>query len=318
MRHETTTIRPVAILAILTLAAFTATFASAAPFQLANPPAALADRPQIQPPANPPVLAGQAPGNAGQGMQILPGSRPAPPNMQPLVNPFSNLQVLPPGGNGADNHPEPPAAAEPPAESGGGWQPHGGHGWIPWAIQHWRPQGRPNARPYTRPWVSRPSVVVTKPHKQTVVVSGRKPTGRKTFEVVRVTDDYSVILQTADGQRRRVRMLGLKAPLAPDANGDRTRLPRLARQFVDDLMVGARVYLTEDPGKVHRDTDGARLVYLHRVSDGLLLNLELVRAGYTRLATDYQYTKRAQFIAAHRAAREAGHGRWALLGYATN
>lgn len=121
----------------------------------------------------------------------------------------------------------------------------------------------------------------------------------------------------AAGRDERVRLIGIDTPeIAHEAFADRPAQPgecfgEEARGFTTALLpVGTPVRLERDV--VARDDYGRLLAYVYRASDGVFVNVELVRQGFAQpLSFPPNVTYRERFVAAARAAQVAGAGLWA-------
>lgn len=114
------------------------------------------------------------------------------------------------------------------------------------------------------------------------------------FAVLAVRGADTLVLR--DGaEERTVRLAGIHVPRVGGAEDESVR-------FLTRLLMGESVWLEvqEEPA-----------VYLYRVPDGLLVNLELVRQGYARVAGAGELTQRPVLEAYERLARREGKGIWA-------
>jgi micrococcal nuclease len=102
--------------------------------------------------------------------------------------------------------------------------------------------------------------------------------------------DGDTIDVVVDGVEERVRLIGIDTPeIAHAASGSRPE--QLAECFGDEakaftaslLAVGTPVRLERDV--VARDDYGRLLAYVHRASDGVLVNYEIIRHGYAQPLT---------------------------------
>lgn len=96
-------------------------------------------------------------------------------------------------------------------------------------------------------------------------------------------------------EERTVRLAGIHVPRVGGAEDESVR-------FMTRLLMGESVWL---------DAQEEPAVYLYRVPDGLLVNLELVRQGYARVAGAGELTHRPILEAYERLARREGKGIWA-------
>jgi endonuclease YncB( thermonuclease family) len=133
----------------------------------------------------------------------------------------------------------------------------------------------------------------------------------KAYLAVDVAGDYMVTV-LIDGERTRVRMAGVDAPLVDGPDGAAV-LPAEAARIARDLLVNEYVYLKGDPKLAEEDAEGNRVAYLYRAPEKLLLNLELVRQGYGLVADGYEFQYRKQFQAYEQKAQAEGRGVWGTL-----
>jgi micrococcal nuclease len=126
--------------------------------------------------------------------------------------------------------------------------------------------------------------------------------------VVRVIDGDSLEI-AVPGAKLEVRLLGVDTP---ELGHDRQQVEFFAEealQFTRKLAHEGRVVLETDPQGDTRDTYGRALRYV-RLSDGRLLNAEIIAQGYGHAYTRYPFTRLEEFRALERAARVAGRGLW--------
>ena len=140
----------------------------------------------------------------------------------------------------------------------------------------------------------------------------------ETAPVQQVVDGDTLLLATGE----RVRLIGIDAPerrVNPKAKKDAQRsgedietiiaMGKKSTRFVESLVHrGDRVTLEFDLEK--RDRYGRLLAYVH-LSNGKMLNEEIVKAGYASLMTHPPNVKYEQrFLKAYREARENRRGLW--------
>lgn len=124
--------------------------------------------------------------------------------------------------------------------------------------------------------------------------------------VERVVDGDTFVLDNGE----RVRLIGVDTPetvkpgTAPEAYGQE------ASRYTKQMLEGKRVRLEWDVSE--RDRYGRLLAYVY-LEDGTFFNEQLLLEGYARVMTVPPNVKYAErFVAAERAAREAGRGLWGL------
>ncbi len=131
------------------------------------------------------------------------------------------------------------------------------------------------------------------------------PDGHDTT-VTRVTDGDTIVV----GGSIRVRLIGMDTPETQDP---RTAVqcfgPEASRRTGELLPAGTPVRLVYDVDRT--DRYGRTLAYVYRLSDGLFVNLALVRDGFATVATYPPNVAHVEdFRSAEREAREAGRGLW--------
>jgi micrococcal nuclease len=131
------------------------------------------------------------------------------------------------------------------------------------------------------------------------------PEGHDTT-VSRITDGDTIVV----GGDVRVRLIGMDTPETQDP---RTSVqcfgPEASRHTAELLPPGTAVRLVYDVDRT--DRYGRTLAYVYRLSDGLFVNVALVRDGYARIATYPPNVAHVEEIrAAETEAREAGRGLW--------
>jgi endonuclease YncB( thermonuclease family) len=116
--------------------------------------------------------------------------------------------------------------------------------------------------------------------------------------VVLVPDGDTIIVSNPDGGTIRLRLLGVTAPSSDGASLRRASLARLVKD--QDVR-----YDAHEPPR-----NGRTVALVYRVSDGLLVNLEMVKEGYSVTASDAPATLRGALEAAEQTARAKRLGLW--------
>ena len=133
-------------------------------------------------------------------------------------------------------------------------------------------------------------------------------------EIAEVVDGDTVVVVFEAGRTENVRLIGIDTPEKPGGNLPAECFGAEASAFTSTLLPpGTPVLLTG--GAETRDVYDRLLAYVHRASDGLLVNMALAREGYAAALsippnTDYS----AHFAAAVEAARAENLGLWAACG----
>ncbi|MFV0458133.1 MAG: thermonuclease family protein [Actinomycetales bacterium] len=125
------------------------------------------------------------------------------------------------------------------------------------------------------------------------------------FPVTKVIDGDTIWVSD-DGQRVKVRLLGIDSPEThdgPECFGEE------ATGHALQALGGRQVYLETDPSQGTQDRYGRTLAYVW--VDGGLFNLEQLDSGFAREYTfDQPYRYQAAFRAGEQAARADGRGLW--------
>jgi len=127
------------------------------------------------------------------------------------------------------------------------------------------------------------------------------------YPVLRVIDGDTVKIQY-NGKPTTVRLIGIDTPETVHPQKPVERFGKEASAFTRNLLLGESVYLRFDGNKT--DKYGRMLAYLHRVPDGLFVNLEIVRQGYGHAYTRFPFKHMELFRHYERRAREVGKGLW--------
>ena len=135
------------------------------------------------------------------------------------------------------------------------------------------------------------------------------PTGpTEEADVVRIIDGDTIEVDL-DGDRYRVRYVGINAP---EWNAGIDHLARAATEANRDLVRDERVTLEQDVSDTDRFGRLLRHVWLDTPQGWVLVNLELVRAGFAYANTYRPDVSRDDlYAAAESEARAAGRGVWA-------
>ncbi len=141
------------------------------------------------------------------------------------------------------------------------------------------------------------------------------------WDVVSVLGPDRILIRKGQTQQT-VKLLGVSAvqakllELAQDKPGKAVPAPRpynsQAVEFLNNLLAAERVYVLDDRPGIAAAT-GPKPVKIFRAPDGLYVNLELVRQGYTRMAPGGLAGERGLFETYQARARQAGKGLWSKL-----
>jgi len=133
-------------------------------------------------------------------------------------------------------------------------------------------------------------------------------------EVVRVVDGDTVVVAFEGGRTENVRLIGIDTPEKPGGHLPAECFGAEASALAAILLPpGTPVLLTG--GVETRDVYDRLLAYVHRATDGLLVNMALAREGYAAalsIAPNTDYS--AHFAGAVEMARAENRGLWAACG----
>lgn len=122
--------------------------------------------------------------------------------------------------------------------------------------------------------------------------------------VTRVVDGDTIVL---DGNEK-VRLIGVDTPESVDPRKPVQRFALEASAFTKSIALGQRVRLEYDTN--HRDRYGRTLAYVY-LSDGRMLNREIIREGYGFAYVKYPFMYMDEFRELEKDARENHRGLWA-------
>ncbi|HPQ71801.1 MAG TPA: thermonuclease family protein, partial [bacterium] len=131
-------------------------------------------------------------------------------------------------------------------------------------------------------------------------------------KVIRVVDGDTLKI-SIDGREDTVRLIGVDTPETVHPNKPVEFFGREASAFTHRMADGKNVRLEFDQASAatkHRDRYGRLLAYVF-LPDGTLLNSEIIRQGYGHAYTKYPFSRKQEFVAIEREAREARRGFWA-------
>lgn len=143
-----------------------------------------------------------------------------------------------------------------------------------------------------------PSVTTSRP-------GSALPAGHDTT-VARVSDGDTIVVD----RTTRVRLIGIDTPETQDPRASVQCFgPEASRHTAELVPPGTPVRLVYDVERT--DRYGRTLAYVYRLSDGLFVNLALLRDGFATMATFPPNVAHVEeFRAAERQAREASRGLW--------
>ena len=131
--------------------------------------------------------------------------------------------------------------------------------------------------------------------------------GDKAYRVEKVIDGDTIRIDY-NGQSERVRLIGVDTPEMDNSDKKLRALAKRATKYTEKLLGKRSVYLRFDQDR--RDRYNRLLAYVYRASDGLFVNLELVREGYANAFVKYPFEHKDLFQHHEAQARKARKGIW--------
>ncbi|MDO8521345.1 MAG: thermonuclease family protein [bacterium] len=130
------------------------------------------------------------------------------------------------------------------------------------------------------------------------------------YRVVHVVDGDTIDID-ADGERVRVRLIGINAPEAAGPQKPMECFGKEALRRMEQMLSGQLVRVEIDPTQGRLDKYGRTLVYVY-LSDGTSFNKKMIAEGYAHEYTyRYPYKYQKEFKQSEQSARERGIGLWA-------
>jgi micrococcal nuclease len=130
------------------------------------------------------------------------------------------------------------------------------------------------------------------------------------FDVAKVVDGDTIDVMM-NGEKTRVRLIGINTPEVVDPRKPVECFGKEASAHAKDILTGKKVSLESDPTQTDRDKYDRLLRYIF-LEDGTNFNESMIREGYAYEYTyDLPYKYQAQFKAAQKEASDAGRGLWA-------
>jgi len=128
-------------------------------------------------------------------------------------------------------------------------------------------------------------------------------------KVTRVVDGDTMKVRIG-GRTETVRLIGVDTPETVDPRKPVQYFGEEASEFMTKLALGERVWLEPDPQCSDRDKYRRLLRYVY-LSDGTLLNAEIIAQGFGFAYTRYPFDRMKEFKKLERRARREGRGLWA-------
>jgi micrococcal nuclease len=129
------------------------------------------------------------------------------------------------------------------------------------------------------------------------------------YYTVEQAADGDTIRVATNGTSETVRFIGVDTPEKNDSRKPLQCYAQAASEFTKKAVEGTQVRLETDPQSDTRDRYGRLLRYVY-LSDGTLLNKELVAQGYGFAMTSFPHSKMSEFTEAQQQAKQSKKGLW--------
>jgi len=127
------------------------------------------------------------------------------------------------------------------------------------------------------------------------------------LSVVRIIDGDTIVVKQ-HGIEKTIRLIGVDTPELTQ----RQYYAHEATMFMRNLLVGEKVYLKTDLKTGLIDKYGRTLAYVYRMPDGLFVNAELVRQGYSPAYLKFPFEYQPKFYELEKFAKYHKKGLWAF------
>lgn len=121
--------------------------------------------------------------------------------------------------------------------------------------------------------------------------------------------DGDTVAVDMNGTPEKIRFIGVDTPETHDPRKAVQCFGRAAADFTKKLIGNQPVRLEADPLNTNRDRYNRLLRYIY-LSDGRLVNAEIIKQGYGFAYLSFPFTKAEQFRGYQSEAREAKRGLW--------
>jgi len=132
-------------------------------------------------------------------------------------------------------------------------------------------------------------------------------------EVDHVADGDTCSLKLPNGEKVKVRLVGVDTPETVDPRKEVQIYGPEASTNLKNLLTGEKVWL-EQPDNHKPDKYGRTLGYLYRYPDGLCINLEILRNGYGQFLSQYPCKYKQEFETASLKAKDSKKGIYSVMG----
>lgn len=128
------------------------------------------------------------------------------------------------------------------------------------------------------------------------------------YKVTYVSDGDTFTVNM-DGREEKVRLIGVDTPETVKPNSPTECYGKVASDFAKSILANQTVRLEADPINQNRDRYGRLLRYAY-LSDGTLINAELIKQGYGFAYLSFPFSKSEEFRILQTEARKSENGVW--------
>jgi endonuclease YncB( thermonuclease family) len=128
----------------------------------------------------------------------------------------------------------------------------------------------------------------------------------------RVIDGSTIEVRKADGVKVVVRLLGVGAPVNAPGPAVEPVHSLMCANFVEELLLDEEVRIVPESPNA-KDRGGNMLAYVYKIPGGVLVNEEVIAAGYADVSSEYPFKREERFRLDREAARSGSRGIWGLL-----
>ena len=136
------------------------------------------------------------------------------------------------------------------------------------------------------------------------------------YKVVEFVDGDTIAVDM-NGKTEKLRFIGVDTPETHDPRKAVQCFGVAAAAFTKNLIGTSDVRLESDPLGTNRDRYKRLLRYIY-LSDGTLVNAEIIKQGYGFAYTGFPFTKSDDFLSYQKTAREQNKGLWSSCTPAAN
>jgi endonuclease YncB( thermonuclease family) len=136
------------------------------------------------------------------------------------------------------------------------------------------------------------------------------------YQVTQIFDGDTIEVDM-NGVKEKVRLIGVDTPETHDPRKQVQCFGKAATAYTTQLIGNQPVRLAADPENSNRDRYQRLLRYVY-LTDGSLLQAQIIKGGYGFAYTSFPFTKSEEFKSLENSARESNRGLWGQCNPTTN